>query len=147
MTENLLRATVSTRGVICGPDAQLLLLQRRSDTAWELPGGRLASGEQPAAGLDREIREETGLSVAIEALCCVDSWINDADQDRFAVYYVCTAESTSVTLSAEHVDAQWVTPSEAVPLLSNQQLMAVNVAAKRAPQTLSMPDPSSLSVE
>jgi len=40
-----------------------------------------------------------------------------------------------------------VAPSEAVPLLSNQQLMAVNVAAKRAPQTLSMPDPSSLSVE
>jgi 8-oxo-dGTP pyrophosphatase MutT (NUDIX family) len=147
MTEDPLCATVRIRGVICGPDAQVLLLQRCSDTAWELPGGRLASGENPAAGLDREIREETGLSVDIETICCVDSWINDSGQDRFAAYYLCTAASTSVTLSAEHVDAQWVTPSEAVPLLSNQQLMAVNVAAKRAPQTLSMPDPASRSAE
>jgi len=147
MTDNLHCATVSVRGVIFSPDDQLLLLQRPTDRQWELPGGRLASGEHPMAGLNREISEETGLSVTIDVLCCADSWTNDAGQDRFAVCYACRSESTAVTLSDEHVSARWVSSREATTHLSDHQRTAVTVAIKQTPQPISMPDPASLSIE
>jgi len=147
MTDNLHCATVSVRGVIFRPDDQLLLLQRPSDRQWELPGGRLASGEHPMAGLDREIGEETGLSVTIDALCCADSWTNDAGHDRFAVCYACRSASTAVTLSDEHVSARWVSPREATTLLSGHQHAAVAVAITQTPQPISMPETASLSSE
>jgi 8-oxo-dGTP diphosphatase len=41
-----------------------ILLQRRSDTgAWELPGGALDPGEEPAEAVIREVLEETGIRV------------------------------------------------------------------------------------
>ncbi len=50
---------LSERGVV---------LSARSDLwGWELPGGRLHSGESPSDGLCREIFEETGLCVDVES--------------------------------------------------------------------------------
>lgn len=41
-----------------------ILLQRRADDGrWSLPGGALDPGEVPAAAIEREVREETGLDV------------------------------------------------------------------------------------
>lgn len=147
MTDDLHCATVSVRGVVSGPDNTVLLLRRASDEQWELPGGRLASGEQPTVGLTRECREETGLSVEINALCGAHSWVNDAGQDRFAVYYACEVDTTAVTLSEEHRSAQWVSPAEAESLLSADQLTAVSVAMTSTPQSSSMAALGSLSVE
>jgi 8-oxo-dGTP pyrophosphatase MutT (NUDIX family) len=50
-------------------DGDRLLLGRRADTGqWSLPSGILEPGEQPAAGVLREIEEETGVVAAVEAL-------------------------------------------------------------------------------
>jgi len=45
-------------------DAGHILFQRRTDDGlWSLPAGSLDPGETPAAGIVREVREETGLEV------------------------------------------------------------------------------------
>lgn len=44
-----------------------------SSGQWTLPGGGLAFGEDPQAGVLRELTEETGLSGAVESLAFVDS--------------------------------------------------------------------------
>ena len=47
-------------------DGKILLGRRAFDPGagcWGLPGGFLEEGEDPAAGLRREVREETGLDV------------------------------------------------------------------------------------
>ncbi|MGA7919636.1 MAG: NUDIX domain-containing protein [Candidatus Acidiferrales bacterium] len=52
-------------------DGKLLVCQRRRGTAfelmWEFPGGKLQTGETPAQGLARELREELGVEAEIGA--------------------------------------------------------------------------------
>jgi 8-oxo-dGTP pyrophosphatase MutT (NUDIX family) len=53
-------------------DAGRVLLHRRSDTGeWSLLSGILEPGEDPAAGVVREVEEETGVRVAVEWLAAV----------------------------------------------------------------------------
>lgn len=57
--------TVSAAGVITNENGEVLLLNHvlRPVSGWGLPGGFLATGEQPEAAFRREIREETGLEL------------------------------------------------------------------------------------
>jgi ADP-ribose pyrophosphatase YjhB (NUDIX family) len=56
------------------PDAGRLLLTRYSGSGrWSLPGGGIDHGEQPIDAVHREVREETGLTLADARLTAVDS--------------------------------------------------------------------------
>jgi len=80
-------------------DGRVLLAKRRHEPRkgyWDLPSGFLEEGEEPLAGLRRELREETGLelSVAEWAGASIDryehqfvlslSWIVQADGEPVA---------------------------------------------------------------
>ncbi|HEX7368127.1 MAG TPA: NUDIX hydrolase [Candidatus Saccharimonadales bacterium] len=54
---------VSVKGLILDDRGRFVLF-REDNGMWDLPGGGLEHGEDPIAGLKREIGEETGLSVA-----------------------------------------------------------------------------------
>ena len=55
-------------------DADEVLLVRRADTGrWALVAGILEPGEQPAAGLVREIQEETAVEAVVERLVSIES--------------------------------------------------------------------------
>lgn len=47
-------------------DEGVLLAVRNDLRGWELPGGRPEEGESPEGALRREIREETGLELAVD---------------------------------------------------------------------------------
>jgi 8-oxo-dGTP pyrophosphatase MutT (NUDIX family) len=127
MIDDLLCATVSARGVIPDTTERVLLVQRRTDGNWELPGGRLSRGEAPGAGLRREINEETGLSVTIVDVLKANSWVNSAGEDRFAVHYRCEPTDEPVELSDEHVDSEWVRPKKVEQVLCDSQIDAVQI--------------------
>ncbi|GAB3521398.1 NUDIX hydrolase [Arthrobacter monumenti] len=55
-------------GVIFNDAGQVLLGQRSDNGVWTLITGMLEPGEQPAPGLAREVLEETGVIVEVEAL-------------------------------------------------------------------------------
>ena len=47
---------------------RILLMQRTDNQKWAMPGGALEVGETPAAGVIREVREETGVHCEVTAL-------------------------------------------------------------------------------
>lgn len=95
------RFPVSIKGVIWLRDRLVLLRNERDE--WELPGGKLEPGEDPASCVVREIQEELGLSVAVEAI--LDSWLYNirGEVEVVIVTYGCrNLASEEVRLSHEH---------------------------------------------
>ncbi len=63
------RPMVQVTAGIIREGGRVLVCQRRRDAAfalkWEFPGGKVEAGEDPRAGLARELREELGIDATI----------------------------------------------------------------------------------
>ena len=138
MTEALLHATVSVRGVLLTDRGETLIVKRSSDGEWELPGGRIGPEEDVVPCLHREMDEETSLAIDVEDTVHANSWQNDDDDGRFAVYYRCRTDERAVQLSEEHEEYLWVPYSQATTLLPEDQATAVRNAR---PETTPEPRP------
>lgn len=55
---------MSVAGVVVNDDGQVLVVQRRDNGMWEIPGGVLELDEPIHDGLRREVLEETGVEIA-----------------------------------------------------------------------------------
>jgi 8-oxo-dGTP pyrophosphatase MutT (NUDIX family) len=80
-----------------------VVLLKNEREEWELPGGRLEAGEDPAACVAREIREELAIAVTVETL--LDCWLYEVlpGQEVVIVTYGCRADGAAAPqLSAEH---------------------------------------------
>lgn len=135
MTDELLRATVTQRGVIFGPDEDILVPRRASDGGWELPGGRVGRSEDAVEGLRREIDEETAIDPDVVTPVETLVWRNESDDGRFAVYYYCRTSDRAVTLSPEHDDYTWGPVGEVRSRLSEPQQAAVDAASRHHDET------------
>lgn len=105
------RFPVSVKGVVLTPAREVVLLKNERDE-WELPGGKLEPGEDPAACVVREVEEELGLRVRAASL--LDCWLYEVHPgvEVLIVTYGCHAEPfTSVTHSAEHTAAGTFPPA------------------------------------
>ena len=119
------RFPVSIKGLICQNNKILLL--KTEDGFWDLPGGKLTSGERPEDCLKREVREETGLDIKIGPL--LDSYNLQVKKmmQVLVVVYQCSLEQgqQSIDLSQEHFDGQWFTKSELKDLKIREEYRAV----------------------
>nr|WP_305794414.1 NUDIX domain-containing protein [Halomarina rubra] len=124
---------VTQKAVTVGPRGDVLLVQHPRGT-WVVPGGRINEGEAAEAALEREMREETGLDVAVgrPVLTGTDLWVNDDGDPMFTVVYRCESDDRAVTLNEEHDDYRWFAPSEAVERVRGERL---GVAVERALET------------
>ena len=85
------RWPVSVKGVLGWDDQVVLLRNERNE--WELPGGRLESGDASLSDtLQRELHEELGVDAVVEQL--LDTWIYEPVPGRRVVIvtYRCEAE-------------------------------------------------------
>ena len=97
-------------GVVLNKD-RVLITQRRNDGLlgglWEFPGGKIKDGETPATACLREIKEETGLEVAIRQYL---TQVKHA-YTHFKIIadvFICDHVSGIVALNGP-VDYQWIT--------------------------------------
>lgn len=108
---------VSQKAIIIGKDGKILTI-RRTETApsrplnWDLPGGDLDFGEDPRDGIQREIKEETGLEIRDLSLMDVLSELYGGGEFWVTICYKAMAETQDVVLSYEHDEFRWVTPDE-----------------------------------
>jgi 8-oxo-dGTP pyrophosphatase MutT (NUDIX family) len=95
------RFPVSVKGVVFLEGRAVLLRNEREE--WELPGGRLEAGEEPARCLVREMAEELALEVSVETI--LDCWRYDIQgrAEVVIVTYGCRLLGEGrIRISAEH---------------------------------------------
>ncbi|TCP52821.1 8-oxo-dGTP diphosphatase [Tumebacillus sp. BK434] len=99
-------------------NGKVLVAQRKPDAhmglKWEFPGGKLEWGEDPRAGLAREIAEELGIEIAAEDVLEV---VSHAYQDRHIVLigYRCRYLRGELRRLDVH-DVRYVQPEELLTL-------------------------------
>jgi 8-oxo-dGTP diphosphatase len=109
---------VGAMALIQDADERILIVEHtyRREIPWGLPGGWLKHAESPEAGLAREVLEETGLRVSVDALLAADFW----GRSQLDLVYRCSVLSGTYTSSAETGQHRWVLASDLPRLLPNQ---------------------------
>jgi 8-oxo-dGTP diphosphatase len=108
-------------GAVVYRGLKVLLVKRRyppNQGKWALPGGLVELGETIQDAAVREILEETGLNVKIEALLDVQTDLHTDAKSRVVYHYVLVDYLASpmggrLTLSKESSDGGWFSASQA----------------------------------
>lgn len=97
----------------------VLLSQRRADQAmplqWELPGGKVEPGEDPAVALRRELREELDLDAEVGSVYDV-VFHRYPEFDLVMLVYHCQFPSTQQPVAREVAQVRWVAPAQLLEL-------------------------------
>jgi ADP-ribose pyrophosphatase YjhB (NUDIX family) len=120
-----------------------ILLARGMDPAtgnleWTLPGGGLQHGEDPTAGAVREVAEETGYDIGIDALLTIDSRTATShhmppyDVHMLRIVYSGTVLGGELRfeVGGSTDQAAWV-PLDEVPRLARLPFVDVGLAERR----------------
>jgi len=112
-------------------DDTILLVQGTDDGEWSLPGGWADPGESPSEAIAREVREESGYSVAVKRLLAL------YDRDRhghppiefqvYILFFDCTIVGGQPTSSLETSDVQFF-PEAKLPPLSLTRILPQQIA-------------------
>lgn len=98
-------------------NCKLLILKRVASKAvcpgmWEIPGGHVEEGETDKGALERELFEETGLSVLVRKRYCTISYDLEGQQAEENDYIVESVGGTVRLNSREHSAFRWVSKDE-----------------------------------
>ncbi len=101
--------------VITAPDGRVLACRRAPGRAaagcWEFPGGKVETGESPAAALVREIAEELHVDIAVGDILTTDDTAVGERVIRLACYRA-ELRGPAPTASTDHDALRWVAPAE-----------------------------------
>mgnify|MGYP000049372990 FL=1 len=78
--------------LVTDPDDRALFVYE--DDTWKLPGGGVEAGETRREAVRREVREETGVDIAVEELAAVTE-VTVTDGDREATFFFGTYRGTA----------------------------------------------------
>jgi ADP-ribose pyrophosphatase YjhB (NUDIX family) len=106
-------------GAVVVDEGRVLLVRRGSEPLkghWTLPGGMLEVGETLAAGVAREVREETGLEVEpVELVDVLDRIHREGDRVRFHYViadYLCRVTGGKLRAASDAGAVRWVERAE-----------------------------------
>ena len=108
----------------------ILLLRRKDNDKWTMPGGTLDFGESLTSCAIREVREETGLQIRITGLIgtytdpnILIAYSDGEVRQEFTFVYAAEIESGELKIDDESKEAAWVPLSSAVelPLAESQR--------------------------
>lgn len=109
MTSTTSQHSVSVAAAVVDTEGRVLAIRRRDNDQWEPPGGVLELDETIHAGLLREVREETGLTVEVGPLTGV---YKNMARGIVALVFRCTPVDGTAGASAEVREVRWLRPDE-----------------------------------
>ena len=124
---------VDVRGALFDDHERVLLMRKRTDGLWSLPGGWADPGDAPTTAVVREVREETGHVVEVTKL--VGCWDRDVQGHEpplpvavYKLFFLCRATGPAGAPDAlETLDVGWFA-LDALPPLSTGRVTARQIA-------------------
>lgn len=120
MTREYPSAPIVGAGAVVIHESRVLLIRRGHEPMkgqWLLPGGALEVGETLLEGVQREVKEETGLEVLPVALIEVVDRISRDIEGRVQFHYVlmdylCRVTGGELCCATDAVDVRWASRDE-----------------------------------
>jgi ADP-ribose pyrophosphatase YjhB (NUDIX family)/predicted kinase len=124
-------------GVIFNDRDEVLLCHRTDKDMWNLPGGGLEVHESPWEGVVREVREETGLEVAIDHFTGIyfRSNTNENKNDQVSYIFRCRPIGGQLTLNEEADQIEYFPVKNLPPNLSPRHVERIMDAFQKSTQT------------
>ena len=115
MTSEGTRHSVSVAGVVIDEGGRALVIQRRDNARWEPPDGVLERDETLTDGLQREVKEETGLIVESIALTGV---YKNMSRGIIALVFRCRPIGGALTENSEVAGFRWIREADVSSIMS-----------------------------
>lgn len=100
---------VSVAGLITNETGEVLLI-KSPNRGWEYPGGMVEAGESLETALYREIKEETGVDVAIKSFAGI---CKNIQRDVVNLDFICRYIGGEIRTSDESLEVKWVSREDA----------------------------------
>lgn len=113
------RPVVAIRAIVQDPQGRILLLKRAHSeygkSQWCLPGGKLDYGDTPEHTVQKELQEETGLTVSNVTFLFYQNSLPLQKGKMYCVnlYFACSCTG-KVSLNEESSEFVWVSPQKAL---------------------------------
>ena len=141
MAESSPRHSVSVAAAIVSQSGQVFAVRRRDNGHWEPPGGILELDETIQAGLIREVREETGLEVQLEALSGV---YKNMRRGIIALVFRCCVVGGEPHTTNEAAEVAWLSPDQVRELMDEAYATRLLDALRLGPAAVRAHDGLSL---
>jgi 8-oxo-dGTP diphosphatase len=118
---------IGVTGVIFNDKDEVLLFKHTyRQTEWSLPGGYMKGKEHPSEGLEREIKEESGLVVSVDDQLKIRT---DRGSSRLDICLIGKYIGGEFKASAEVAEGAFYS-FENLPIISRNQLLIIQEALK-----------------
>jgi 8-oxo-dGTP pyrophosphatase MutT (NUDIX family) len=109
----------SVTAVVCDDMGRLLLIHKTDNNLWALPGGGHDIGESVAETVTREVREETGIDVAVDGIVGlytdprhVMAYDDGEVRQQFSICFRAHPIGGELRTSSESKEVRWVSPTD-----------------------------------
>lgn len=113
----------SASAIVTDEHGRILLIKRRDNTLWALPGGGHEIGETIEQTAVREVKEETGLDVEVTGLSGiytnphhVVAFTDGEVRQQFSLCFTTAVRGGALAIDHESTDIAWTDPDKIVDL-------------------------------
>ncbi|KAA0016072.1 NUDIX hydrolase [Antrihabitans cavernicola] len=123
----------STTAVVTDTEDRIVLIRRRDNDLWALPGGGMDLGESIVDTAVREVKEETGLDVEVTGLIGVYTnphhvmaYTDGEVRQQFSLCFTTRLLGGTLLIDSESTDIAW-TPQEQLDAISMHPSMRLRI--------------------